>query len=204
MKLRSHASLGFLVLLGVLACGRTEDNDNGGAGGPAGGSAGSGVAASGGKLGVGGSPLGGASGKGGSIAAGGASGEGNARTWAGASFRTRVQAALGPTPLPLGEGSWDTTLALTVTKSAPQASVSCAGARFTLHFSPSGSNLKALSGRDGTVLAGELIRGTQSSPSYSVSQPLRVPTRGGCDLLSIDITELTLQAWDETGDGVAR
>ena len=203
MKWRSRASLGFLGLLGVLACGRAETDDNGGAGGPAGGSAGSGLTASGGKLGVGGSPLGGASGKGGSSAAGGASGEGNAANTGGSIVSDAGAGGTGGDSVPLGESSWDTTLALTVTKSDPQAAFSCSGARFMLHFSPSGSNLKAISGRNGAVLTGELIRGTQSSPSYSVNQRLPIPTGDGCDLLSIDITELTLQASDEGGDGIA-
>jgi hypothetical protein len=63
--------------------------------------------------------------------------------------------------------------------------------------------LKAISGRNGAVLTGELIRGTQSSPSYSVNKRLPVPTSDGCQLPSIDITELTLQASDENGDGIA-
>src|SRR4051812_39228625 len=186
MKLRSKAALGALVLLLAVACGRTEDNNNGAAGGPAGGSAGSGIAGSGGKLGVGGSSLAGASGKGGSTTVGGASGEGNAANVGGSIISDTGAGGTEGDSVPLGEGSWDTTLALTVTKSAPNASISCAAASFTLHFSPSGSNLKAILGRDGAVQSGELIGGTQSSPSYSVAQALAVPTGAGCSLSSID------------------
>jgi len=203
MKWRSQASLASLVLLVVVACGSAVDDSNGGAGGPAGGSAGSGVAASGGKLGVGGSSLAGGSGKGGSTTAGGASGEGNAANAGGSIISDGGAGGAAGDSVLLSESSWDTTLALTVTKTAPNASVSCAAARFTLHFSPSGSNLKAISGRDGTVQTGELIRSTESSPSYSVTQVLRVPTGADCTLGSVDITELTLQAWDENGDGIA-
>ncbi|HKO50815.1 MAG TPA: hypothetical protein VJV79_24010 [Polyangiaceae bacterium] len=196
------AALGSLVLAVVVACGRAED-DNGGAGGPAGGSAGSGVAASGGKLGVGGSSLAGASGKGGSTTTGGSSGEGNAANTGGSIVLDAGAGGTGNDSVPLGEGSWDTTLALSVTKAGPGANINCTAAQFTLHLSPSGNDLKAISGRDGAVLVGELIRDAQGSPRYSVSKPLPVPTRGDCALSSIEITEITLQAWDESGDALA-
>ena len=92
---------------------------------------------------------------------------------------------------------------LRVTKNASNATFSCAAASFTLHVSPSGNNLKAIVGRNGAVQTGELIGGTQSSPRYSVRQALSVPTGGGCDSNSVNITELTLQAWDDSGDGIA-
>jgi len=182
MNLRSKAALGSLVFL-VAACGRTEDEHNGGAGGPP---------ASGGKLNVGGSGT-----------AGGASGEGNAVNTGGSVVLEAGAGGSGGDSVSLGEGSWDTALALTVTESVPNASISCPATSFTLHFSPSGSDLKAILGRDGSVQLGQLIRGTQSSPSYSVGQMLDVPTRADCNLRSIYVTELTLQAWDENGDGIA-
>ncbi|HEY0467581.1 MAG TPA: hypothetical protein VGC79_25445, partial [Polyangiaceae bacterium] len=193
MSLRSKAALGSLVLL-VVACGRTADDSNGGAGGLGGGSGGSGVAAAGGKLGVGGS-----------VAAGGASGEGNAANTGGSMVLGAGAGGIGGDSVLLGEGSWDTTLALTVTATepVPNTNISCAASSFTLHFSPSGSNLKTITGRDGSVENGELIRGTQGSPRYSVSQALSVPTGADCNLRSIDIIELTLQGWDEDGDGIA-
>jgi len=190
MNSHSKAALGSLVLLVVVACGRTEDDNHGGAGGPAAGSAGSAVAAAGGKLGVAGSTT-----------VGGASGEGNAANTGGNNVSEAGAGGSDGDSVPLGEGSWDTTL--TVTQLVPNASISCAATNFTLHFSPSGSNLKAIVGRDGTVQSGELIRGTPGSPQYSVSQALAVPTRNDCNLLSIDITELTLQGRDESGDGIA-
>ncbi|MEI9941037.1 MAG: hypothetical protein WDO69_27785 [Pseudomonadota bacterium] len=202
MNSRSKLVLGSLVLL-VVACGRTDDDNNGGAGGPTSGSAGSGVAASDGKLGVGGSSLAGATGKGGSMAGGGASGVGNAASTGGSIVSEAGAGGIGRDSVPLGEGSWDTTLALTVTKATSNASISCAAASFTMHFSPSGSNLKAILGRDGAVQPGELIRSTQSSPRYSVGQALSIPTGAGCELSDIAFTELTLQAWDENGDGIA-
>jgi len=103
----------------------------------------------------------------------------------------------------LGEGSWNTTLALTITKSVGTSSIKCTAAAFTLHLSPSGNALKAISGADGSVLVGGLVSDTQSEHTYSVSQALPVPTRGDCDLSSINITELTLQASDADGDGTA-
>jgi hypothetical protein len=199
MKWRSRAVLGSLVLLLVLACGRSEDDHQWGAGG----GAGLGVSASGGRAGDGGGSPAGASGKGGSATEGGASGEGNAANAGGSIVSEAGAGGTGGDSVPLGEGSWDTTLALTITKSVPNASVSCQAAHFALHFSPSGKDLNAISGRDGAVLTGTLVRGSQSSPRYSVDQPLPVPTRDGCDMSSVDITELSLQAWDESGDGIA-
>jgi len=203
MNCRSKAVVGSLVLLALVACGRTQDDNDGRAGSSAGGSAGSGVAASGGKLGVGGSSLAGAAGKGGSTTAGGASGEGNAANTGGSIVLEAGAGGTGGDSVPLGEGSWDTTLALTVTKAPSNSTFSCAAASFTLHFSPSGSNLKAILGRDGAVQPGELIRDTLSSPRYSVGQTLSVPTGPACTLSSVRITELTLQGWDESGDGIA-
>jgi hypothetical protein len=192
------------VLLVMAACGRTDDENHGNnGGGPAGGSAGSSGGAAGGKAGFGGSAPGGASGKGGSTTDGGASGEGNAGNAGGSAGSDAGAGGTGSDFVPLGESSWDTTLALRVTKQDPTGSVHCTATSFTLHFSPAGSNLKVIGGRDGSVLKGELLRGTQSSPSYSVTDALPVPTRGDCNLNGIDITELTLQASDETGDGVA-
>jgi len=192
---RSKVALGSLLFLVVVACGRTADDNDGGAGGPAGSSAGSGVAATGGKLGVGG----------GSTTAGGSSGEGNAANMGGSTISEAGAAGSAGDPVPLGEGSWETTLAFTVTvvEPIPNANVSCTATNFTLHFSPSGSGLKVILGRDGAVQPGELTRSTPGSPRYSVAQALPVPTGAGCNLRSIEITELTLQAWDESGDGNA-
>jgi hypothetical protein len=190
MNLRSKAALGSLVLL-VFACGRIEDEHNGSAGGSAAGSAGSGVAASGGMVGGGGSGT------------GGAAGEGNAASTGGSIISEAGAGGAGGDSVPLGEGSWDTTLVLTVTQAVPNATVTCAAASITLHFSPSGSNLKAISGRDGSVETGELIRDAQGSPRYAVGEPLPIPTGADCDLINIQLNELTLQAWDESGDGIA-
>ncbi|HYP77913.1 MAG TPA: hypothetical protein VER12_18205 [Polyangiaceae bacterium] len=203
MKLRSTAALPSLALLIAVACGRTADDSQGGAGAAAGGSAGSVIAGSGGKQGVAGSSLGGTSGHGGSPHAGGASGEGNAANNGGSIISDAGAGGTGGDSVPLGESSWDTTLSLTVTKPVPNANVTCTAADFSLHFSPSGNRLKTISGRDGGVLTGELIRSAQSSPLYTVGQALTVPTNSGCDLRSIELTELALQARDESGDGVA-
>lgn len=191
------AAIGSLGLLLVTACGRTQDDadGSGGAGGKPG------IGGQGTVGGSGGLHLGGTSGsaQGGSGAVGGISG-------AGGSIVSEGDAGEGGTSgafVSLGESSWDTKLALTVTKSTGSVNVKCTAADFTLHFSPLGDRLKAISGRDGAVMAGELVRSAQGSPTYSVSQALQVPTRGDCDLISISITDLTLQASDADGDGTA-
>ena len=190
MTLCSKATLGSLVLLVAVACGRTAHDSDGGAGGQAGGTGGAGGPGGGSAdWGGGGSSQAGAAGKGGSTTAGGASGEGNAANTGGSIVSDAGAGGTGSDSVSLGEGSWDTALVLRVTKNASNASFSCAAASFTLHVSPSGNNLKAIAGRNGAVQRGELIGGTPGSPRYSVSQALSVPTGGGCDSSSIAITE---------------
>lgn len=195
-------------MLAVAACGRSEDD----AGDPRGGSGGKpgtgGQSAAGASGGTGGKLGTGGSGKGGSTATGGSSGSGGA-TNAGGGVVSDGEGGEGgeggaaAASVPLGEGSWNTTLALTITKSVGTSSIKCTAAAFTLHLSPSGNDLKAISGADGSVLVGGLVGDTQSKHTYTVSQALAVPTRGNCDLSSINITELTLQASDADGDGTA-
>ncbi|HET7544455.1 MAG TPA: hypothetical protein VFK05_31505, partial [Polyangiaceae bacterium] len=153
---------------------------------------------SGGKLGLGGSAPGGSA-QGGSAALGGFSGSGGSTVLDG----NAGEGGSSADSIPLGESSWNTTLALTVTKSNSPVSVKCTAADVTLHFSPSGDKLKVIGGGEGAVTNGELVRGTQSSPTYSVNQPLSVPMGAECDLAGVSITELTLQASDADGDGTA-
>ena len=198
--------LGVLGLFVVVACGRTEDGGNdprGGSGGqPHVGGQGSGGANGGvggkagaGGSGTGGSTTGGHAGKGGAPNTGGivddAGGEG------GAGGGTEGDS------VPLGESSWNTTLALTITKSVGITTITCNSSNFTLHVSPSGNDLKVISGADGAVLVGEFAGDGKSNPSYFASPAVPVPAHGDCQLQSMTISQLALHASDADGDGTA-
>jgi hypothetical protein len=214
MRLRSQAVVGLLGLLVVVGCGRADGDSDVSSGGSAGklgaggqlAAGGSGGAGSGGTIGVGGSGVGGAPGQGGAIATGGIPGEGGAAGGSIGSAGDGGIAGQGGTSsdlVPLGEGSWDTSLALTVEKSLSLFAVTCKNSQFTLHLSPSGSSLQVISGRDGAVLTGELTRAGAGEPTYTVSKSLPLPARGQCELYTLSVSELALYGTDQDGDGRA-
>jgi len=196
VNLRVKSAIGVVGLLVAVACGRTRDeggDPQGGAGSEPGAGGQSPAAGSGGKLDAGGS------GKGESQATGGLAGTGGSTVSDGHAGEGGAEGD----SIPLAESSWNTSLALTVTKSAGIVNINCAATGFTLHVSPSGSNLKAIIGGVGFVQPGELIGDSAGAPTYSVSRALPVPASSECDLESIELTQLALRASDADGDGTA-
>ena len=199
MALDRGAGSALLFALALIGCGgvaRQGATDSGGSGG-------NGNAASGGAVALGGQAAGGDAGHSGS-GSGGASGGGASGGGASGGDAGAGGALAEPGQVPLASSSWDVQLALTVTKTQTNYVTPCPQTSFTLHVDPKGDRLELISGRDGSVLTGELERVTTGTPapSYRASATLNLPTPG-CQYSSVSVTELTLAGRDDDSDGIA-
>lgn len=141
--------------------------------------------------------MGGALGSGGAIGKGGSSSGGAIGTGGGADRRRRRRGRLRG----LDKSLFNVNMALMVTSTTP--GVTCRSTSFTMHFEPMGSSVAVISGREGNVLTGDLVRNTQPITGYGVGDALSFPTRGDCQLNSVHVSELVLRAWDDDLDGIA-
>ena len=203
MALRRSARYGVLFAL-ALGCGGVHRDRATGSGGAAGSD---GTAGLGGGAAMGGAAAGGDAGRGG-IGTAGASGGGASGSSADGGAVTDDAGAGGavvqPRSVALASSSWDVRLALTVTKTQTDYGTPCTNTSFTLHVDPKGERLELISGRDGSVLTGELQEVTTGTPapSYRASGALNLPTRD-CQYSIVSVKELTLAGWDDDSDGIA-
>ena len=209
MALDRSAGSAVVFALALIGCGgvaRQGATESGGAGG-------NGSAASGGAVALGGQPAGGDAGRsgsgGGGASVGGISGGGGTSGSDANGGAVTVDAGAGGTAgqtgnVPLASSSWDVQLAMTVTKTQINYGALCAQTSFTLHVDPQEEQLELISGRDGSVLTGELERVTTGTPapSYRASATLTLPTPG-CEYSTVSVKELTLAGWDDDSDGIA-
>ncbi|HET9955251.1 MAG TPA: hypothetical protein VFQ61_12140, partial [Polyangiaceae bacterium] len=163
-----------------------------------GGSSSGGRTSAGGAAGQGAAPSGGSAGKGGAGGAGGTTVAGGSIGWAGAGGDWGDVGDY----VALRESSWNVRLAMNV---APVSTypVSCPKAEFTLHVKPVGDTLEVISGRNGSVMTGQLLRTPRLETTYGLGDQLGFPTRGECTFSTIGIKEIALWGWDENADGQA-
>lgn len=209
MRVRTAAQ--FLTIALMSACGRTE-NDEGSSGGAPSfggvvGQGGSGAFGSGGRLVSGGAPgQGGAPGSGGrTIQAGGSAqgGSGHGGSAHGGEFPGGSAGAGGADDGILVESSWDTALAVSVTRPTGSVPLTCTKGAFTMHLTPNAADLGVIWGADGVVLKGILNQQSFGGPHYVYVKDLTIPTNGGdCGVSSASVKSLRLDGEDLDGDGV--